>query len=50
MVPLFHQYNTTQIEPFKKTYHHHLGDGMFDSAIDGDVLINPSNNANISLK
>ena len=35
------QYQVAQIELTKPTYHHHIGDGVFDSFIDSALLINP---------
>ena len=43
------QYRVSQIRPFKPTYHHHIGDGVFDSYIDSVILINPPTHATISL-
>ena len=33
----------------KPTYHHHLGDGVFDSFLDSALLINPPPNVSLSL-
>ena len=35
------QYHISQIDIKKPTYHHHLGDGLFDSFLDSALLINP---------
>ena len=35
------QYQVAQIEVPKPTYHHHIGDGVFDSFLDSALLINP---------
>ena len=35
------QYQVAQIEVTKPTYHHHIGDGVFDSFLDSALLINP---------
>ena len=43
------QYSTSQIHPFKSTYHHYIGDGVFDGIIDSATLINPPSDANLSL-
>ena len=39
----------SQIQPTKSTYHHHIGDGVFDSIIDGAVLIDPPIDVNLFL-
>ena len=43
------QYEVAQIELTKPTYHHHIGDGVFDSYIDSAILINPPQHASLSL-
>ena len=43
------QYEVAQIELTKPTYHHHIGDGVFDSFIDRAFLINPPQHVSISL-
>ena len=43
------QYQITQIHIQKPTYHHHLGDGVFDSFLDSALLINPPPNVSLSL-
>ena len=43
------QYQVAQIEVIKPTYHHHIGDGVFDSFLDSALLINPPQNFSISL-
>ena len=35
------QYQVAQIKVPKPTYHHHIGDGVFDSFLDSALLINP---------
>ena len=43
------QYQVAQIDVTKPTYHHHIGDGVFDSFLDSALLINPPPNVSISL-
>ena len=43
------QYQISQINVQKPTYHHHIGDGIFDSFLDSALLINPPPNVSLSL-